>query len=59
MLCVGDECSLINETKISKNLENRNGKINIGRWTKEEHSLFVNEVLKNGIKNWKKVKQNY
>jgi len=26
-----------------------------GRWTKEEHSLFINETLKFGIKNWKKV----
>jgi hypothetical protein len=31
-------------------------KITEGRWTKNEHKIFLDVVLKNGIRNWKKVK---
>jgi hypothetical protein len=30
-----------------------------GRWTKEEHNIFINETLRIGIKNWKKVKTDF
>jgi hypothetical protein len=26
-----------------------------GRWTQEEHFTFIDEVMKNGIRNWKRV----
>lgn len=28
---------------------------NEGRWTKNEHQVFISQILKCGIKNWKKV----
>ena len=28
---------------------------NDGRWSKEEHNIFVYEILRHGIQNWKKV----
>ncbi len=30
-------------------------KQNDGRWTEEEHNIFISEILRIGIKNWKKV----
>lgn len=40
--------------KISQKLTNMR-KVHEGRWTKEEHRVFVEEILKFGIRNWKKV----
>ena len=41
--------------KISVKKANRRRNINEGRWTEEEHSIFIQEVLNLGIHNWKKV----
>lgn len=38
-----------------ENLTNSNRLFNYGRWTQEEHNLLIEDVLVNGIKNWKKV----
>ncbi len=38
-----------------KNPKFSSRKIKEGRWTREEHSIFISEVLRIGIKNWKKV----
>ena len=32
------------------------GGLNEGRWTDKEHRLFISEILRIGIKNWKQVK---
>jgi hypothetical protein len=33
----------------------RNIRENEGRWTRDEHNQFISEILRIGIKNWKKV----
>lgn len=38
-----------------KKIDLKNQQFREGRWTKEEHNSFVNEILRVGIKNWKKV----
>jgi len=53
--------SLIKNTEMLKkfNIERANSKEFLqyreGRWTKEEHNIFLEETLSIGIKNWKKV----
>lgn len=41
----------IQKTKIRKHIS-----FNEGRWSKQEHLLFIQEMFKYGINNWKKVK---
>jgi hypothetical protein len=40
---------------VEKQVSNRQIKFREGRWSKEEHAIFIEETLKIGIKNWKKV----
>jgi hypothetical protein len=46
--------------KVSKQIEGSHvkycqGKHREGRWSREEHKIFLEEIIKIGIKNWKKV----
>ena len=46
--------------KVSKQMEGSpikfcQGKHREGRWSREEHKIFLDEIIKIGIKNWKKV----
>jgi hypothetical protein len=39
---------------------NENGKwYRAGRWTDEEHQIFLKQMLKIGLKNWKEVFMNF
>jgi hypothetical protein len=46
---------LFNISKNSPVKKKNEQKFKQGRWTSEEHSLFISEILKSGIRNWKKV----
>lgn len=43
------------ENSKSESLKHSSKVFKLGRWTKEEHDLLIDEVLSNGIRNWKKV----
>ena len=45
--------ALPNQISVKKTKRKHN--MREGRWTKEEHSIFLEEIFKIGIKNWKKV----
>jgi hypothetical protein len=47
--------NLAPSNKISVKKTSRRQNINEGRWTDEEHSIFIEEILNLGINNWKKV----
>jgi hypothetical protein len=41
---------------VIKGKNSNNDCFNDGRWSKQEHIIFVSLILKFGIRNWKKVK---
>lgn len=52
------EARIFGVTKVNEIKTSYSGKnVNEGRWTKEEHAMFVSEVLRIGIKNWKKLEE--
>jgi hypothetical protein len=54
------EMQKINEQKyFSVQSANSHQNFKAGRWTQREHSIFIDGIIRMGIRNWKKVTQSF